>query len=758
MQREVSGRWTARWTVTGQDGSQGEQVSDRDLACGSESGSVGDHGGVTRLRNLGWKKLVGLVVGGFVLLVVLLVGVVYARTTIPPPSRSGTNQATTVLYADGPEMGRIGKNRILVSIDRVSDPAQKAVLAAEDRQFYSESGISLKGIGRAIFANVKGGGVSQGGSTITQQYAKNAFLTQQRTFTRKIKEAFIAVKLSQTVSHSTILEDYLNVIYFGRGAYGIEAAAQTYFGVPAAKLTAAQGAVLASSIRSPSGYDPERHAQAARDRWNYVLDGMVKQKWLDPAERSTLTYPKVRAIKDSKQAGDFPGALSYVKDQVLAELAGHGFDEDRIAQGGLIVRTTLLRSAENPAIAAVNALVPPDPAKDSPVSALVSVKPGTGEVIAYVGGRTPGGLDFADDSRDKVKGEPRRGVTPGSSMKPYVLAAALQKGMSLGTQYDGSNHQDICGQKDVTNDAGDPPFGQIDLSTALAYSVNTVYLRLACDVGPKNVVAAARAAGVRDVNTLNGDNGSPSAQIALGSGGYEVHPLDQAVGYATFAAKGQRAKPYFVKSVLQVDGGSAIYTAKQDVTMGFSEAVAADVTSAMQQVVETGTGVNAQLAGGRPAAGKTGTTTNNTNAWFIGFTPQLSTAVWLGRPSGAPLKGVLGSTSGVYGGTVPAKIFKQYMDAALQGAPIVPFPPKANVGTVSTPTSTAAPYTPPPTVAPPTAAPTTTPSPTPAVTMAPPPTSAPPPPPPATLPPPPTVTPPPATSAAPAPPSPGSSP
>ena len=681
---------------------------------------------MNRLRALGWKKLLGLGIGGFVLLLVALVGIGYAVTKVPSPSSSSTAQGTSVLYADGRLIGRIGNSRTLVTLDQVSDPAQKAVLAAEDRQFYSEPGISPRGILRAVFANVRGGGVSQGGSTITQQYAKNAFLTQRRTFSRKIKEAFIALKLSNTVSKDKILEDYLNTIYFGRGAYGIEAASQAYFAVPASKLTAAQGAVLASSVRSPAGYDPERHPEAAKARWGYVLDGMVKQGWLDAAGRSAASYPAVRKIRDSKNASDFPGALSFVRDQVVAELGGHGIAEDRLTAGGLNVRTTLVSKAQAAAMSAVDAFVPADAAKDAPIAALASVEPGTGKVIAYVGGRQPGGLDFANDA-------PRKGVQPGSSMKPYVLAAALQKGISLDTQYDGSSPQDICGQQAVTNDQGDPAFGRIDLAKSLAFSVNTVYLRLACDVGPKNVVDAARAAGIPDVDKLDGE-GALSAQIALGSGGYEVHPLDQAVGYATFAAQGQRATPYFVDKVTEADGGGTVYSAKQDLKMGFSQAVAADVTYAMQQVVAGGTGTNAQLDG-RPVAGKTGTTGNNANAWFVGFTPQLSTAVWLGRPSGAPLKGVLGVSGGIYGGKIPAEVFKRYMDAALQGAKVLPFPPRAGVGKVAS--------TPTPATATATATASATASPTPSPTASPTPSATPPPVVPTSAPP--VVTPPPAT-------------
>jgi membrane peptidoglycan carboxypeptidase len=637
---------------------------------------VGQHGAVKPvrwLRSLSWKKRIGVGAGAFLFLLVAFMGVGYALTSVPTPSKIATAQATRVLYNDGSEIGRIGKNRRIVPLAQMSKPAQQAVLAAEDRGFYSEPGISPKGIARALFTNVKGGGVSQGGSTITQQYAKNAFLTQERTFSRKIKEVFIALKMSQTVSKDTILEDYLNTIYFGRGAYGIEAAANTYFGTSAAKLTVTQSAVLASSIRSPAGYDPAKHLARAKERWAYVLDGMQKEGAITAADRAAQKYPNV--LKPGNKTS-FPGALDYVRAQVVAELEKHGFPEDRITAGGLTVRTTLSRVAEEAAIKAVEDAVPAPKGSNPAVAALAAVEPGTGKVAAYYGGHDAGGFDYAADGK---------GVQPGSSMKPYVLAAALEKGISLSTQYDGSNHQSICGQQDVTNDAGDPPFGKIDLATGLKYSVNTVYLRLACDVGPKRVQALAHAAGIPDSQPLDGDGTSPSAQIALGSGGYEVHVLDQATGYATFAAKGQRARAYFVTSVS--DGGNEVYKAKEDVGDAFSEGVAADATYAMQQVVQGGTGTLAQLSG-RPTAGKTGTTTANTNAWFAGFTPQLSTAVWVGRAQGGPLKGVLGISGGVYGGTVPAKVFKAFMDAALQGKPVLPFPPRANVGGAPTPTAT----------------------------------------------------------------------
>lgn len=469
---------------------------------------------MTRLRALSGKKRIGLGVAVLALLFVAFLAVGYALTKVPQPNSIATAEATTLTYNDGTVMGKIGKNRTLVDLALVSQPARKAVLAAEDRRFYSEPGISFTGIGRALYANIAGGGVSQGGSTITQQYAKNAFLTQQRTYTRKVKEVFLALKISKTVSKDKVLEDYLNTIYFGRGAYGIQAASQTYFHKSAKDLTATEGAVLASSINSPSGDDPQTHPERARARWSYVLDGMVKSGWLTAQERSSATYPKVLPITSG---GDFQGYKSYVKAQVLADLGRHGISEDQVSAGGLVVKTTLRRGAQEAARAAVENRIPAASGANPPVGALVAVAPGTGAVVAYYGGRDAGGLDYADSPGPK-------GVEPGSSMKPYVLATALEKGKSLDTMYDGASPQTVCGQVE-NNDQGDPPLGQITLTEGLEKSVNTVYIRLACDVGPKNVVALAHAAGIPSSVPLDGE-GSPSIQVALGSGGYEVHVIE----------------------------------------------------------------------------------------------------------------------------------------------------------------------------------------------------------------------------------------
>jgi membrane peptidoglycan carboxypeptidase len=618
-------------------------------------------------RSASWKRRTAVVAGGTTLALVAAAGIGYAMTDVPQPNKFSTDQALRLLYADGTEMARFGTNRVLVSLDQVSIDAQHAVLAAEDRGFYNEPGISVRGIARALLADVTGGGVSQGGSTITQQYAKNAFLTQERTFTRKIKEVFIAVKMSQTVSKDQILEDYLNTIYFGRGAFGIEAASETYFREHASQLTLAQSAVLASSIRSPAGYDPAHHLARAKSRWEYVLDGMVKQHWATDADRAAAVYPKVNPVQ---VAGSLPGDIAHIRDQVVQDLLRHGFREDAIAAGGLTVTTTIVRQAQDAARTAVQSRIDAAKTKKDPVAALVAVEPGTGKVIAYYGGRNAVGFDYADN--DGI------GVQPGSSMKPYVLAAALANGKKLSDTYDGRSPQDVCGTTEH-NDSGDPRFGSIDLATALAYSVNTVYTRLACDVGTKKVADLAHAAGIDEKHPLGGAH--PGTGIALGV--YEVHPLDQAVGYATFAAQGMRATPYFVSKVVDRHG-NVTYSAKQETARAFSTDVAADATYAMQQVVSRGTGQHAKIPG-RPTAGKTGTTSRNTNAWFCGFTPQLAAVVWVGRPDGKTVR-LPHNPNGVYGGTVPAKIFRAFMTAALQGQPVEQFSSRANTGPTPSPT------------------------------------------------------------------------
>ena len=621
-----------------------------------------------RLSNVRWKRVLLLGGAGSVLGLAVLVGVGYALTDVPEPNPDATATAARILYADRSEMGRVGtQNRIPVDLDAVPEHVQHAVLAAEDRGFYTEPGISPKGILRALFTNVRGGGdIQQGGSTITQQYAKNAFLSQERTYTRKVKEVFIALKMSRTVPKDQILEDYLNTIYFGRQASGISVATRTYFGGDVKQLSVAQGALLAAVIRSPANLDPTKHPERAKRRWAYVLDGMVEKGWLTQADRQKQVFPRVLGPGEGPRNNDLSGPKGHVIQQVLAELERKGFDEARLSAGGLVVQTTIRRSAQEAAVEAVQDITGDKPGKDDLQGALVSVKPGTGEVWAYYGGATGTGFDFAKNDNT--------GRQPGSSFKPYVLATALEQGLSLRTRLDGNNEKDFPGIPEPIENFGDESYGRVDLIEATQKSINTAYFELGLEVGPDKVADLAHRAGIPDSTKLANADGTVEGGISLGR--YEVQVIDQAVGYATFANGGVPVEPFMVRRVTR--GEDVVYDAK--VALGeraFSEDVAADATYAMQQVVERGTGRGARLSGGREAAGKTGTSSDNKDAWFVGFTPQLSTAVWLGyaEPKTIRLDGVE-----VTGGGFSSRIFKAYMDPALEGMPEEDFPEPAYVG------------------------------------------------------------------------------
>ncbi len=626
--------------------------------------------GMGRLRNVRWKRLLLLGSAGSFLALLLLVGIGYALTDVPEPNESATATATRILYADRSEMGRVGsQNRIPVPLSKVPQDVQLAVLSAEDRGHYTNPGINPRGIARALFANVRGGGVEQGGSSITQQYAKNAFLTQERTFTRKLKEVFIALKMSREVDKDKILEDYLNTIYFGRQASGIEVAAQTYFNRSAERLSLAQGAVIAASIKSPASLDPEKHPEEAKKRWAYVLDGMVKEGWLTQAERDKQVYPTVAKIGQGNRNNDLSGPKGHVINAVLEELAESGFPEDRLSAGGLVVTTTIRKGAQQAAVEAVQDITGEKPGDDELQGALVSVMPRTGEIFAYYGGASGTGFDFANQGV---------GRQPGSSFKPYVLATALEQGLSLRTRLDGNSPKEFPGREEPVSNFGRQDFGRVDLVEATQRSINTAYYELGLEVGPSKVAELAHRAGIPEEVKLESEDGVTNGGIALG--GYEVHVLDQAVGFGTFANRGIPVEPFLVKKV-QDSSGDDLYNAEiQTGERAFSEDVADDATFAMQAVVERGTGRGARLAGGREAAGKTGTSQDNKDAWFVGYTAgdnALSTAVWLGyaQPKTIRIDGIEAT-----GGGFSSKIFKAYMDAALEGQPEEDFPPPANVG------------------------------------------------------------------------------
>jgi membrane peptidoglycan carboxypeptidase len=650
-----------------------------------------------------------------------LAAIGYVQTTIPNPSALAAQQTTTIYYSDGHTvLARIGAtNRTDVKLSQVPLAVQHAVLAAEDRHFYSEPGISPTGMIRALLVDLKGGDISQGGSTITQQYVKNAYLSPHRTLTRKLKEILIATKLGASRSKSTILQDYLNTIYFGRDAYGIQAASQAYFKENVSQLNVAQGALLAAVIRGPSLYDPRADKTAAQARWQYVINGMVSQGWLSQQQASHLQLPHTQPLHNRFSAA-CSDETCFIRDAVEYELRTRdGISSSQLDLGGYKIVTTIDYKAEQALINAERAVVP-NSKQGTPESGAASVVPGDGAIAALYGGRgyctnTKKNPDACIDLSGAT-GQWAR--PPGSSFKVFTLIAALKKGISLNSTFDGPSVVTVNGTPIHNSSPGEVCFG-CSLLRAFAQSINTVFVPLAQKVGPQNVVSAAYDAGIPKSRSL-----SAVPDITLGPD--QVSPLDLADAFATVAAQGKFAPPYLVKSVTTV-GGQRIYHASPQPKQVFGKNVMADTTYAMEHVLQPGGTAYGHALSGRPSAGKTGTTDNNTNAWFTGFTPQLCTSVWIGNVDRNKTVSA-GGVGEVFGGTLPAEVWQQMMNTALAGRPALPFPGPAGVGSIQQGTSVA------------TSAPTgqpVTPSPVGTTTVTPTPRATPTPPPPAT----PTVTP-----------------
>ena len=659
-----------------------------------------------RQGKAGWRRFVPswrLVLGAgsaVVLLGVIGFSALYSAVDVPDPNKLVTANASVVYWADGKtELGRFAEvNRQSVPLSAVPEHVQHAVLAAEDRSFTTNMGFSPKGIARAVWVKVTGGS-KQGGSTITQQYVKNYFLTQDRTLTRKAKEFVISLKVEQKESKDEILQNYLNTIYFGRGAYGIQTASQAYFGRPADKLTVAQGALLASIIRSPGLYDPVTHEDAARQRFDYVLDGMVSEGWLSAADRNGQKFPNVRERRSANSLG---GTNGYLLETVRKEVAETtGLTDADIDRGGLKIVSTFDRKAQAAAVKAIKDELPTK--GDKGVRAgLAAIKPGDGAVVAMYGG--------PDAVKQSYNAATQAGMQAGSTFKPFALAAALDSGVSLRSRYDGRSPMTFGSDYEVSN-FGNAQYGYIDLLKATSSSVNTVYVQLNEDVGPDKTMQAAIKAGLpKSTPGLE-----PNLSNVLGTA--SPHVIDVADAFATFAAQGEHAPWYTVRSVT-TDDGEVLFKADPKPKRVFSKDAMADLTYALQGVVERGSGAYAGSNLGRPAAGKTGTSQNNKSAWFSGFTPQLAASVGLYRDSGGnpvSLRG-LGGVGEVTGGSFPVRIWTAFMKGALDGTKVERFPEPANGGEVKNPApSPTATSTPTPTQTPttsPTLTPTESPEPT----------------------------------------------
>lgn len=687
-------------------------------AAGTARGTKGATAGRSRPRSRRrvWLRRIAWTVLGLAMLGFGAIAAAFATIDPPSPNALADAQTSIVYYADGKtELGRIAEqDRESVALAKIPKHVQQAVIAAEDRDFYSNSGISPSGIARSVWQAVKGSDVQGGGSTITQQYVKNYFLTQDRTLDRKLREMVISIKIDKDQSKDEILEGYLNTIYYGRGAYGIQTAAKAYFGKDVSQLTVAEGAVLASVINAPSLFDPALGAKQQANlanRFGYVLDGMVSQGWLTPAQRAAATMPQILPKAPSRILA---GPNGYVMAAVRKELTGTlKLTNEDIDRGGLRITTTIDKKAQDAAIAAVDKNFPKTQ-NENVYAGLTAVRPGDGAIVAMYGG--------ADYQKRQFSSATDATIPAGSTFKPFTLIAGLQQKVSTKTVFDANGPlKDPALGTAVINNYDKRSYGQIDLRRATALSSNTAYMRLNLQIGPKATRDAAVVAGIPE--STAGLGAEPTN--VLGTASPTV--LDVTNAYATIAAEGRRAQPYLVTKVVSnvID---VSYQAQPRVVDAFGKDVAADTIDAMQQVTTSGgTAARATSAVGRPVAGKTGTSEDIKSVWFAGFTPQLSAAVAMYKDAGGveqPLTNV-GGMREVSSSSFPLSIWIDFMKAAHEGLPKQDFPKRAGIGddkiptptVISTPTSTPSPTA---TDAPTTTAPAPTTAPPPTTTTAPP--------------------------------------
>jgi penicillin-binding protein 1A len=566
-------------------------------------------------------------------------------------------QSTHVLAADGSDLGRIDGTRgsAPVKLSDLPPIVPHAVLAAEDANFYHHAGVDPAALARAAWSTVRGH--PQGGSTITQQLAKLDYAGSQHTLFRKVRELLYAFRLERQYSKDQLLEQYLNQVYFGDGAYGIGAAAQTYFGVTPDKLTPAQAAMLAGKIHAPTALDPYRRPQAVVQRRNQVLDAMAAHRWIDRQQVLDAVATPLQVVPIAAVAT--PAArtrvfLAYVQREAEANPAFGGTPEARakhLFTGGYTLKTTFDPNAFNAAVAAAQAHLgrPGDPSE-----AVASVQPGDGAIHVLFSG-----LDASQQFDVSSQGQRQ----PGSAFKPFVYLAALRQGIDPRSTLDSSSPKTLhFGSQTFTvvNYEGSGQ-GLMSLDDALVHSVNVVYAQLGLKVGPQQVVNAAQDAGIHP-----GIAAVPA--VSLGGLNHGVSTLEMAAAYATFAARGVYAAPYSIATIVDRHGHEVFHHTPQT-RQAFDANQAGVLTATLERVVTEGTATAAAI--GRPVAGKTGTTSNYTDAWFVGFVPQLATAVWVGDPAAStPMTNVHGIA--VSGGSYPALIFSDMMKAALTGVPVVP--------------------------------------------------------------------------------------
>jgi membrane peptidoglycan carboxypeptidase len=659
-----------------------------------------------------WKLVLGSAAGLFGLMIGLS-GIALAMVGKPSLNEATKQQKNVYYWEDGSQMVVAGggdQNRQIVPLAQIPKSMQNAVIAAENESFYDDPGVDPVGIVRAV-GKMALGGETQSGSTITQQYVKNAYLDQSQTLTRKAKELFISIKVGATEEKDKILEGYLNTGYYGRGAYGIQAAAQAYYRKDAKELTASECAFLSATLNGPNLYDPaggigsaataEKNTQRAKDRWEWTLDRMVKTGRLSSSARAE--YTKFPTPKQPRKSTELKGQKGYMVETVNNYItANSNISDRRLKKGGLRIHTTFNKKkmAEMEAAVARVRKANIDPEKRE-VDKYVqfggaSVKPKDGAIVAMYGGE--------DATTHFTNNADYTGVQVGSTFKPFVLAAAMRDGVRdpRGPEVQGSEARTPVSPKSVYNgdnklklrnydrtiwrneegkewrqrNDGNESRGRISLREAMQFSVNTPYIQLGMDVGVDKVRQAALDAGLnedslaRSTPTLSLGTSAPSA-------------IRMANAYGTFASSGMKSEPYSVTRV--EENGEDLYNHQKQVKSAFEARVADNVTNVLETVVQDGTGSTARQLG-RPAAGKTGTTDDNKSAWFTGYTPQLSTSIGMWRVNDKAktqrfqkMYGVGGQDS-IHGASFPAEIWTKYMTGALKGTYTKSFPTPEPIG------------------------------------------------------------------------------
>jgi len=624
-----------------------------------------------------------------------VVGLIYAFARVPLPAEVPTAQTIVFLDQSGRrEIGTLSaqENRRVVSLDKIPVHARRAVLAAEDRDFYEHGAISYRGLARATAANLLRRRISEGGSTITQQYVKNAFpgVGRDRTLFRKLKEAVLAVKLERKFSKDQILEFYMNTVYFGRGAYGIDAAARTYFKTKSESLEPAQSALLAGVIRSPEYYSKQDHAASLKVRRDYILQAMVDRGWLTAKKGRAAMASKLGVVWKARPQGIANSKAPFFLEKVRQYLVAR-YGAEAVNLGGLRVRTTLDMKMQAEADQTVKRIL--DNPKTDPKAALVSIDPRNGAVRAMYGG-----WNFKTRQFNYATNAIRQA---GSTMKPFVLAQALNDGLSVNSVYPGPAQLIVNGE-DFKN-YGDTNYGQMTLRDATRLSVNTIYVQLMQQVKPDRVAKFAKAHGLaaelagpaepaRDPRPLEDPPVlKPVLALSLGSG--DVTTLQLASAFGTWANRGVHQAPHLVERVRDAKGRVLEqHPGNPQGTQVIAQVHADTMNMVLRGAVENGTGHSARLFG-REVAGKTGTTSDYTDARFVGYTSDLVTSVWLGFDNPRhKLVGVRG-LAGVSGGSLPAQIWHDYMDLATRDRPNAPFVPPADLGGVVLNSTTTAPPT-----------------------------------------------------------------